>query len=831
MNVRLLLPVLFLGLGFSPLFAQQFVPLSGYDFPDNSLPAPLTPKVNCGDFGLDAYELFEAGESRTIKLDLDTIGLGPGITYSCEGCAEAAFGTAVFANDTLTYSADAGAEEGVDELSFTACNAAGECAIVIPLSILVRRDSRTIDLGNRIVLPGGVVEVGVPREMLPSEAICRTIETCATDYAGREQRVAFLEGMDRGNDFRYVAARAGGEDAVCVTVCTAFGLCDVYRATFTIDREAVDLPFFDDFSYNDFRPAANLWQNEDVLINRNFAVGPPSIGVATFDAVDFDGKPYASGSSTPVPRDYLTSTPINMAGQSGVNLHFQLQPRGLGNRPERQDSFLVQFLSPEGNWSTALRIEGVPITTGNNTPLPFESYTLTIPDEMLYNGFQFRFANKSSEVGAVDMWHLDYVRLDAEQNPPRDLALQAEAFYLTEPYTAIPMRHLQAGGEALFRDSITLILENLSAGATDDITVDNGLSRLRVQGGSNDPITVAASPLLPSAFGTGGSGDNEFAPGQRLDRTILFSKLGKVYTDIVGYLLTVADENLTHKLETIYLFNNNGETSGAYEPGITDNNFSSVTTCFGEYMAYDDGTAEVTLEGQSGTTILQEYNAFVDDQLTGIQVRIPRGLGGLGDQDIRLVVYSGDTMPTDLIYSEDFPILYAEDFHLDSLQGYTTYTFDAPVDLITGAFWVGWEQQSASRSIGVGFDRNNSPEEVQWFDVGNGFQRLGGTTTGAIMLRPLLAGFAGFQTNTDDPAQQEPLIEVFPNPTNGTLHLRPRQLSATQVLRYRLFSFSGALLREVSNADRLELGDLPAGIYLLEASDGTRWSHHKIVRR
>jgi len=817
-------------MGFSPLFAQQFVPLSGYDFPDNNLPFPVTPKVDCGDFGIDDFELFEAGESRQIKVNLDTIRLGGVLTYSCEGCAEAAFGTATFANDTLTYGADAGAEEGIDELRFTVCNGEGECAETIILNVLVQRESQTIDLGNRNVLPGGVVEVAVPRDMLPADAVCRTIETCAPDYSGREQRAAFLEGMDQSNDFRYVAARAGGEDAVCVTLCTDLGLCDVYRATFTIDREAVDLPFFDDFSYNDFRPASALWQNEDVLINRNFAVAPPSIGVATFDAIDFDGKPYTSGTNSPVPRDYLTSSPINMAGQTGANLHFQLQPRGLGNRPERQDSFLVQFLTPEGSWTTVLKVQGVSITTGNATPLPFEAYTLTIPDEMLYNGFQFRFANKSSEVGAVDMWHLDYVRLDAEQNPPRDLALQAEAFYLTEPYTAIPIRHLREAGESLIRDSISLTLENLSVGATDNITV-NSTSKLRVQGGSNNPINTFTSPI--AIFGSGLSGDNEFSPGEQLDNTIPFAaeNLSKFYTDIVGYLLVGADENLTHKLVTSYLLNNNGESNVGYEPGIADNNFSSVTSCFGEYMAYDDGTAEVTLEGQSGTTILQQYDAFVDDQLTGIRVRIPQGLGSLGSQSLRLVVYTGDSIPTDLIHSEDFPILYAEDFHLDSLQGYTTYTFDAPVDLATGAFWVGWEQQSASRSIGVGFDRNTGPEEVQWFNIGNGFERLSGTTTGAIMLRPLLAGFAGFQTSTSAPRQDEPLIEVFPNPTNGTLHLRARQLSASQPLRYRLFSFSGALLREVSNVDRLEIGDLPAGAYLLEASDGDRWSHHKIIRR
>ncbi|MEM1356736.1 MAG: T9SS type A sorting domain-containing protein [Bacteroidota bacterium] len=215
-----------------------------------------------------------------------------------------------------------------------------------------------------------------------------------------------------------------------------------------------------------------------------------------------------------------------------------------------------------------------------------------------------------------------------------------------------------------------------------------------------------------------------------------------------------------------------------------------------------------------------------------MSVRIPRGLGSLGSQDLRLVVYAGDTVPTDLIYSEDFPILYAEDFFRDSLQGFTTYLFDEVISLEKAStYYVGWEQLRASRNIGIGFDRNNAPQDVQWFNTGNGWRRLTGTTTGAIMIRPLLAGFSGFATDTDEPAFTEDLIEVYPNPTNGILHLRPRPGYALQTLNARLFAANGALIFQTRGQSTLDLSVLPAGFYLLEVSDGSVRSRHKIIRR
>ncbi|MFT7120772.1 MAG: hypothetical protein ACJAZ9_000949 [Neolewinella sp.] len=832
MNVKLLLPILFLGFGISPLFAQTISPIGGYEFPAErqGKPLPTVTKMDCGTFDMEAFELVRPGTSETLAVGLDTFGLGGNLTYICNGCATAAFGVAMFANDTLVFAADAGAEEGIEELGFQACNAAGECSDEITISILVQRLGTTVDLGGQAVDPSGTIDVDIPLGNLPSATFCRTVESCSADYPGREQRAFFQFGLEQSNEIRYVAARAAGTDEVCVTLCTELGLCDTYTTSFTIFRPTLNLPFFDDFSYEGFRPDAGLWQDEDVLINRNFPQSPPSIGVATFDAVNFDGLPYENetGGSSTQTRDFLTSSPINLQGESETVLNFYLQPRGLGNRPERQDSFLVQFLDVTGEWRTVFGREGELNTVPNGQEIPFEPVTIPVPVEFQYFGFQFRFTNKSNEQGAVDMWHLDYVKLDNESRTleTNDVAFRDVPGNLLKTYTSMPIRHYQAVGISLLRDSVSLSLFNYSGEANSITTAGVNASKVRIT--ANGAVLEEGNLLAASLFGMPTvDNDNEILAFSAYPRDTVLGSNVFFYAGLVNFINNANVEDVI-KLDFTYDLSLNLELPIA--PIALSNNIVSSSTYFDEYLAYDDGTAEAVIQVQEGDLILQAYETYVNDELKGVRIRIPRGLGPLGDQDIRLVVYSGDTIPDTLIYEEDFPLLQTEDFFRDSLQGYTTYLFDEVIDLPAGTIFVGWEQLRANRDIGVGFDRNNSPENVQWFNVGNGFQRLTGSTTGAIMIRPLLSGFSDFQTDTDNPGENISRLEVFPNPTNGTLHLRPRQNTQVGNLNYRLFNFAGALLRSGTATNQIELGDFPAGVYLLELTDGAHRERHKIVR-
>ncbi|MTB53588.1 T9SS type A sorting domain-containing protein [Lewinella sp. W8] len=826
MNIRLLLLSLLFILSAHQTMAQRLVPLAGHRVIKSSLKSAAPTDFQKNDCTVTLPEnmvrILE-GNTQEIKVPLDTLGLGGGFDdFRCLDCAGASFGTATLVSDTLTYVANTNVGQGLDTLRVTVCNEDGVCADTVSTIALVQRRGRLIELGELPVAPQGVTEVIVPTPDLPSGAVCRTVETCAPDYLGREQRASFITGIQDGNDYTYVAARYAGVDSVCVQLCNAFGLCDTYRSAFRIERPTRSLPFFDDFSYDDFRPDPELWQNEDVLINRTYAVLPPSIGVATFDAVNFDGQPYApTNAGTSQIRDFLTSTPLDMTGNTVATLNFYLQPRGLGNRPETQDSFLLQFLDQNGNWNTVFSRAGLLNTVGVNTEVPFEPVTLSVPNNYLYDGFQFRFGAKSSEQGAVDMWHLDYVKLTGDSSTvvTQDIALVAPPKVLIEPYTSMPLRHLRGGGIELFRDTMELIAFNHRNDAS---TIGIGNTVVRAVPGNS---AVSSTTLFaPQTFG-----DNDFS-NQGVEVRKAFFPGTDYFQDIQNFLLNDANPNDLFGISETYQYRD--ETQDGFSPLILRNDTATTVTVFDEYFAYDDGSAEVMLEAQEGTVVVQRYTNYVPDKLTGVRLRIPRGLGSLGDQDLRIVIYRGDTLPEgDPVLSFDVPILFAEDFYRDSLQGFTSYELPEILELPEGNFFVGWEQLRANRSVGIGLDLNNQPGEVQFFDFGNGWEPLRGSIRGALMIRPLMAGADINPTSVSTPESEVPLLDVYPNPTEGTLHLRPRPGLLLPALTVRLFNLAGVELLRTNGVETLALDQFPAGLYLLEVSDGRRVSRHKIVRQ
>ena len=77
--------------------------------------------------------------------------------------------------------------------------------------------------------------------------------------------------------------------------------------------DSIDLPFMDDFSYAGPYPDPNLWLDRQVFINSTMSGNTaPSIGVATFDAIGPNGKPYQPVGGRVETADTLTSNYINL---------------------------------------------------------------------------------------------------------------------------------------------------------------------------------------------------------------------------------------------------------------------------------------------------------------------------------------------------------------------------------------------------------------------------------------------------------------------------------------------------------------------------------------
>lgn len=134
-------------------------------------------------------------------------------------------------------------------------------------------------------------------------------------------------------------------------------------------NDALHLPFVDDFSNYTGYPDPNLWADRYAYVNRTLAIQPPTMGCATLDALDENGRVYAHADGAGFHADKLTSLPIRLdynftsnhamyAGDS-LYLSFYYQPAGgtlsglewerVGNRPEGRDSLVLEFGYATGN--------------------------------------------------------------------------------------------------------------------------------------------------------------------------------------------------------------------------------------------------------------------------------------------------------------------------------------------------------------------------------------------------------------------------------------------------------------------------------------------------
>ena len=186
--------------------------------------------------------------------------------------------------------------------------------------------------------------------------------------------------------------------------------------------------------------ALSLWIDEDAFINSRYPIDPVTIGVATLDGLNEFGVPH-NGFSDPSAygvADFLTSKPIALADKMNeVYLTFYYQPQGIGNGPQSEDSLVLEFYAPkEFAWHNIWSVPGK--STQN-----FRHVIVQVTgSEYLQKGFQFRFKNYATLSGAMDHWHIDYVRLNKNRSAVDslivDVAVVKASRSIYKTYEAVP---------------------------------------------------------------------------------------------------------------------------------------------------------------------------------------------------------------------------------------------------------------------------------------------------------------------------------------------------------------------------------------------------------
>ena len=665
--------------------------------------------------------------------------------------------------------------------------------------------------------------------VFPAPTTCYEILDCPDSYLGNAGDISLSkEGDPTALQLNYQAGSFAGTDSVCVLVCDTFAICDTFRYAFAILQDTIGLPFMDDFSYSGPFPAEDLWLDRDVFINRTMAVDPPSIGVATFDGLDGQGIPYGGDYGV---SDHLTSIYVDLSDKqtNEVFLTYWLQKKGLVDKPEPQDSIVLEFKTIDGEWQYITASIGIPVSRPNTEPDSFLFFRQPVTNEFKYNGFQFRFKNYSNRTGILDTWHLDYVRLDDIQTDSTfsDVAFANAPRPILHTMTALPWRHFKGREEAELRRDIEVGLFNFSGetlnASPSNVNLQELNSNIQLFGNGGVTLFNGVEANIPS--------------GEKVARSYSLSNdatgFPSVWADYFQIMSGPAFDNFERlEFDMTYTLSNTSQQTGPGYEGVLRNDQVSTSTVFDNYFAYDDGTAEAGFVAQEGNLIAVQYTAAVADSLRAVQFHFPHTSVDISTQRFDLKVWIDDPN-TEPVYDQLSVQPYYTDLFFDTLQGYTTYVLvnefgePTPVPLPAGDFYIGWEQITACdglQCIAVGYDRN-SPNGKQFIRLRR-TERFDSLDTffpeGALMIRPIVGSVTPMATvGTNDQLQIPEKVAIFPNPARD--YIRFRIQSGRFVPAYfELLNSFGQVVRRGRTSGQASTMGLSGGLYYLRVSNRER---------
>lgn len=548
------------------------------------------------------------------------------------------------------------------------------------------------------------------------------------------------------------------------------------------------LPFFDDFSAGEVFPNENRWTTKDAYINTDFVTRPPSIGVATLDALDSTGRPYFNiRAGIRGGCDTLTSQPIDLSSfnvGSNVFLSFFYQQQGLSFFPlNGADSLVLQFKDVNGFWFNEW-------VTYGDTAEPFKAVITQVDSAKYFHaGFQFRFINFQEYLGGVGQWHIDYVYMErnrlANDTIFSDVAIAGKPNSFLKEYQEMPYEQFRGFENSEIANATEGLLSNMGdVGRTVDVY------NREVRNQNNNLIINSPSSGL--------------AIGAKEHLAINFSatpNTGPLNTDTAIY--TISE----------YL-----QIAGANFS--TNNDSVGRQLTFANYFAYDDGTAETGYGLRRGTgKIAYKFRVNKPDSLRAISIYFFQAEDTV-KRLFNLSVWNSiniNDFGESLAYEQS--ITYPT--YTDSINGYHTYVLDSAI-AVTDSFYIGWEQNSEF-FLNIGWDRNYSlngdtiPNPGLYFNsTGKWFSSF---IPGTLMMRPHVGKDftdTALVSVKEIVTAKNQSVKVYPNP--ATSHLRV-DLEAKDSYDYTVTDIAGKQILKGSlaayNHLPIDISSLANGLYFI----------------
>lgn len=524
-------------------------------------------------------------------------------------------------------------------------------------------------------------------------------------------------------------------------------------------------------------PDTLKWEDDGgTYITDRISLKPPSLYVATFDALKANGSPY-SMTDVAMETDFLTSQPINLTGMtldSNIVLSFYLAGDGLGEPLNRIDSLYLSFKDKSGNWNYVFGKKG--------PNFPWTKFTVKVSNSIYFHqSFQFRFQNFNPINGAVQgAFNLDFVYMDKNWNAskdfPIDAAINKRQTSILKNYTAMP--YFQFVPEEL-ADSVKFSLRNNS----DKITSFGFVQNFTYADGTRSPENKVnvGFPEAQATVNTGWAVDKN--------------------------LVKINNAPSTIKYEVNAL---TGDKVQKNRIRFTLNNRDSATVVLNNYYSYDDGTAEnnYNIGGPKERLLIKFKLNKIPDTITHVDLFNPqtRLMNQSGARNFRLIIADKDK---NLIDASTTDILLE---YPSGRDVFTRYALKKPVIVTTNDFFIGYEQRT-SISIFLGLDKNTPTSKVFRYPlpVGPWVEKQ---IDGVLMIRPVLRGKPTV-VGVENALANNLECNIYPNPAKLLLSI-DGEVNHVQILHITGQEALNVKFSSVAEEKQIDLSELENGMYVVK---------------
>ncbi len=601
-------------------------------------------------------------------------------------------------------------------------------------------------------------------------------------------------------------------------IASPYDVIGLESMTKSTDTLLLQLPFFDDFSNYTGHPDSRRWLTRQVLINRDYALLPPTLGVATLDAINSDGELHSTASSSIFGGDTLASQIVRLDSllsptrrklqpSDSVYLSFFYLPGGgtgnlwerLGDCPNPGDSLLVDFFDGE-EWITVWSIDGITedsLLAQTEHSWQYVSIPVSNP-RFFHRRFQFRIRNycsldansKLGMVGNADQWNIDYVYLahgrSANNHSFRDVAFVTKAPSALRRYQAMPITHFRTSDMATHMPITITNLYNttLTSNYYYNVYDNNGNTIAHYDGGHEN---------IPSFTITG---EYQTSPAHATPTVNFSFPEGNHPTHYqIVHVVKEGNGGDSRVCNDTLRFDQILDNYYAYDDGVAENGYGLITTSSKVFLAYR------FLMNQADTLTALDicFNHTRNDENAGTAFYIS--------------VWDGrDSIPGTLLYRDETKQRVA----FNDPYGFVRYRLNTPI-VVSDSVFIGIEQ-IGNTFINMGFDRSNDVREHICYRTTAAWQQS--ILSGALMMRPCFGASALVGIQSPQPDDQSTFsLSIHPNPVQNTLNIitSPSYYNLTM----QVFDSHGRSCYQGPFHNQLDVEGWPTGLYLLRITNSS----------